>query len=78
MQGYCVERADFRIFKLERERDARIAGPFFTESLQAAADGRGSVDEPDWVEVKIRIHRSVVDSVIERFGESHVLERGGG
>ncbi len=30
----------------------------------------------DWVEVKIRIHRSVVDRVIERFGESHVLEMG--
>ncbi|MDI4647947.1 helix-turn-helix transcriptional regulator [Cohnella hashimotonis] len=77
LQAFCVERADYRIFKLARMRGLQVLQDHFSprEFKPLPMDG-GSWMNQDRVDVKIRIHRSVVDQVIERFGEAHVLEMG--
>lgn len=77
LQGYCVERADFRIFKLARASGMHVLQDRFSpRNFKPLSMDGGAWMSRHWVEVKIRIHRSVVDRVIERFGESHVLEKG--
>ncbi|MDG0810560.1 WYL domain-containing protein [Cohnella rhizosphaerae] len=77
LQGYCVERADYRIFKLARMSGLRVLeGQFATRDFKPLPMDGGEWMSREEVAVKIRVHRSVVDRVIERFGESHVLEMG--
>jgi len=77
LQCYCVEREDFRIFKLARmsrlmvSRDVFVPRSFTTLPMDGAA-----WMSQEWVEVTIRIHRSAIDKVIERFGEGHILNMG--
>ncbi|MDN4605129.1 YafY family protein [Paenibacillus sp. F6_3S_P_1C] len=77
LQSYCVDREDFRIFKL-----ARMSGILVSENVFAPRDftplpmDGASWMNQDWVEVTIRVHRSVIDKVIERFGGAHILHMG--
>ncbi|MEK0314827.1 helix-turn-helix transcriptional regulator [Cohnella sp. 56] len=77
LQGYCVDRADYRIFKLARMSRLQVQREAFAprDFKPLPMDG-GAWMSGEWVEVKIRIHRSVADRVIERFGEDYILERG--
>ena len=77
VQGYCIDRADTRVFKLARMSGLQVSPDRFTprDFIPLSMDGS------DWMsreraEVTIRIDRSVADHVIERFGKSHILEWG--
>lgn len=74
LQGYCVEKMDYRIFKLARMSKLQVLRETF-ESRNFSPlpmDGRDWMNQ-DWVEVTIRIDLSVMDKVIERFGEGNVI-----
>lgn len=78
LQAYCTQRADYRIFKLARMQGLRVLPDVFArrDFEPLPMDGGAWMNRERTVEVKIRIQRSAVDRVIERFGESHVLELG--
>jgi len=78
LQAFCVERHDYRIFKLARMNEVRLSEERFAPRNFAPLPMDGS----DWmtderVPVIIRIDKSVKDKVIERFGEEHIIARDG-
>lgn len=82
LQGYCHKRNDFRLFKLSRMSNLQIQGEFFApreyEKPQLDFDDILATVQ---TEIKIRIHRSVMDRVLdfcsyENFtpdGEAHYI-----
>lgn len=78
VQGYCLKRQDYRVFKLARmSRLVVLAETFKPRDFKPLA-----MDGTDWmnrdvVPVKIRIALSVKDRVIERFGEANILAEEG-
>jgi len=75
LQSYCLNKEDFRIFKLARMRNLQAAHDHFEPRpfTPLPMDG-GDWMSQNWVTVTIRIHRSVMDRVIERFGIDHILQ----
>lgn len=74
LQAFSVERNDYRIFKLARMSELRLAEETFTPRNFEALPMDGS----DWmtkefVPVIIKIDKSIKDKVIERFGEENIL-----
>ncbi len=78
LQGYCADRKDFRIFKLARMSGLQVSSEAFAprKFTPLPMDGAEWMSR-DWVEVTVRLHRSVADKVIERFGEGHILRAEG-
>jgi len=74
LQSYCTEREDYRIFKLARMRGLQADREHFEPRAftPLPMDGSGWMSR-DWVDVTVRIHRSVMDRVIERYGSEHIL-----
>jgi len=77
LQCYCAEKEDYRIFKLARMSRLQVLRDSFVPRnfTPLPMDGAAWMSQ-EWVEVTIRIHRSVVDKVIERFGEGYILHLG--
>ncbi|AIQ59284.1 helix-turn-helix transcriptional regulator [Paenibacillus borealis] len=75
LQGYCLDRQDYRIFKLARMSGLQVTKEQFTPRAftPLPMDGSDWLNQ-DWVEVTIRLERSVMDRVIERFGVDHILQ----
>ena len=65
-QGYCHTRNDFRLFKLARTANLKILEETFTprENPKPQLDITDMVETLQ-TEIKIRIHRSVMDRVLE-------------
>ena len=66
LQGYCHKRNDFRLFKLSRTSNLQIREEFFTPQYYQ----KPQLDISDIVatmqtEIKIRIHKSVMDRVLD-------------
>jgi predicted DNA-binding transcriptional regulator YafY len=66
LQGYCRTRNDFRLFKLSRMSDLQI----LTETFMPRDDQKPQLDfaaaaETMQIKIKIRIHRSVMDRVLD-------------
>ena len=66
LQGYCHKRNDFRLFKLSRTSNLQIREEFFTPRDYK----KPQLDISDIVatmqtEIKIRIHKSVMDRVLD-------------
>ena len=74
VQGYCTDKSDYRIFKLARMSKLQALRTTFEprDFSPLPMDGANWMSQ-DWVTVTIRIDRSVMDRVIERFGEGHIL-----
>lgn len=74
LQAYCTERGDYRIFKLARMRGLRLLPETFVPRRFAplAMDGSGFMDR-ETVPVTVRLSLSVMDKVVERFGERNIL-----
>lgn len=74
IQGYCVVKEDYRVFKLARMSKLQVLPEAFTprdfSPLPMSGDDWMS---RDWVAVAVRLHISMMDKVIERFGEKHVI-----
>ena len=65
-QGYCHQRNDFRLFKLSRTSNLQIREEFFAPRVYQ----KPQMDVADIVatmqkEIKIRIHRSIMDRVLD-------------
>ncbi|MCL6586606.1 MAG: YafY family transcriptional regulator [Anoxybacillus sp.] len=74
LQAFCVERNDYRIFKLARMGEMRLSEETFIPRSFVPLPMDGS----DWmtkekVPVVIRIDKSIKDKVIERFGEENII-----
>lgn len=74
MQAYCLDKKDYRIFKLARMSGLQVTKEQFVPRAftPLPMDG-GDWLSQGWVEVTIRLDRSVMDRVIERFGADHIL-----
>lgn len=74
LQAYCVERADYRIFKLARMNGPRALPETFAprDFTPLAMDG-GEWMERERVEVTVRLALSAKDKVIERYGEGNIV-----
>lgn len=75
LQSYCVKRQDYRIFKLARMSKLQVLREnFVPRDFTPLPMNKVDWMNQNWVTVRIRIHRSVMDKVIERFGEDHILQ----
>ncbi|MEK4042110.1 YafY family protein [Paenibacillus sp. FSL H8-0048] len=74
LQAYCLVKQDYRIFKLARMSGLQVTKEQFAPKVftPLPMDG-GDWLSQGWVEVTIRLDRSVMDRVIERFGADHIL-----
>lgn len=75
LQSYCADKKDYRVFKLARMSKLQVLRETFAPRDFTPLP----MDGADWmsqnrVAVTIRIHRSMMDKVIERFGEGHLLK----
>ena len=76
-QGYCRKRNDFRLFKLSRTSKLEIQEDFFTprEYQQPQLDASDILATMQ-IRIKIRIHRSVMDRVLDYCSHEHVSPDG--
>lgn len=74
LQAYCLDKQDYRIFKLARMSGLQVTKEQFTPKAftPLPMDGGDWLNQ-GWVDVTIRLDRSVMDRVIERFGADHIL-----
>ena len=71
-QGYCYKRDDFRLFKLSRTSSLKIQEEFFTprEHQKPQLDVT-DIMEAMQIKIKIRIHKSVMDRVLDYCAYEH-------
>lgn len=78
LQGYCWRRSDFRLFKLSRMTNLRMQAETFTqreyEKPRLDFDGRLEAMQ---TKIKIRIHRSVVERILDYCAYEDLLPDGG-
>ncbi|MFD2413680.1 helix-turn-helix transcriptional regulator [Paenibacillus rhizoplanae] len=74
LQAYCLDKKDYRIFKLARMSGLQVTKEQFVPKAftPLPMDGGDWLNQ-GWVDVTIRLERSVMDRVIERFGADHIL-----
>ena len=71
-QGYCHVRKDFRLFKLSRMSNLQIQKESFTpRDYQKPQLDFGDILETMQTEIKIRIHKSVMDRVLDYCTNEH-------
>ena len=71
-QGYCHARNDFRLFKLSRTSNLQIQEVFFTpRDYQKPQLDITDILETMQTTIKIRIHQSVMDSVLDYCAYEH-------
>lgn len=84
LQGYCRERNDYRLFRLSRMSNLQIQEETFTpRDYQKPTLDFAEILETMQIEIKIRIHKSILDRVLdfctyEQFspdGDDHFLVR---
>ncbi len=76
-QGYCLTRNDFRLFKVTRMANLRM----LAESFTPRAAPKPQLDFSDaaaamQIYIKLRIHQSVLDRVLDVCGYEHVSPDG--
>ncbi|KNZ40239.1 helix-turn-helix transcriptional regulator [Acetobacterium bakii] len=71
-QGYCHQRNDFRLFKLSRMSNLQIQAEFFTpRDYQKPQLDFTDILTTMQTEIKIRIHQSVMDRVLDYCPDEH-------
>ncbi len=66
LQGYCRERNDFRLFKLSRMANLRLLEETFSpREYQKPILDFADILETMQTEIKLRIHKSILDMVLE-------------
>ena len=66
LQGYCHKRDDFRLFKLSRISNLQLREEFFTpRDYQKPQLDFTDILETMQTKIKIRIHKSIMDRVID-------------
>jgi Predicted transcriptional regulator len=78
LQGYCRRRSDFRLFKLSRMTNLNMQAETFTpreyEKPRLNSDGRLEAMQ---TKIKIRIHRSIVERILDYCAYEDLLPDGG-
>ena len=77
IQGFCLMRQDFRIFKIFRMQNIEVLG----ESFQLRPFQEDTVQHPNFndtnfMEVTLLVHESIIDKIISRFGEECLVPKG--
>ena len=76
-QGYCLMRNDFRIFKISRVSNLQILEEFFTpRDYQKPQLDFFGILETMQIEIKIRIHKSIMERVLDFCAYEHFLPDG--
>ncbi|MDO5111831.1 MAG: YafY family protein [Clostridia bacterium] len=77
LQGYCHERKDFRLFKLSRIADLQMKEETFTprDYQKPTLDFSESLEALQ-TKIKLRIHRSVMDRVLDFCAYEHLSPDG--
>ncbi|MDD2969378.1 MAG: YafY family protein [Lachnospiraceae bacterium] len=76
-QGYCLKRNDFRLFKLSRTMNLKIQEGFFIpREYQKPQLEFADILESMQIKIKIRIHQSVMDRVLDYCTYDHFLPDG--
>ncbi|MBO9605428.1 MAG: YafY family transcriptional regulator [Paenibacillaceae bacterium] len=73
LQAYCLDRGDYRIFKLARMRGLRLLAETFAPRRFEPLPMDGAFMNRATVEVTVRLTLSVMDRVVERFGEQNIV-----
>ncbi|TLG75288.1 helix-turn-helix transcriptional regulator [Culicoidibacter larvae] len=73
LQAYCLEKNDFRIFKLSRFSNLEVLADTFIPRAFTPKPMDGS----DWITrhmltIKLRIHKSLREKIIDRVGEENI------
>ena len=78
LQAFCVDRNDYRVFKLARMNEVQLSEESFSPRnfVPLPMDGSDWMTE-ERVPVLIRIDKSIKDKVVERFGAEHIVARDG-
>ena len=72
LQGYCLKRNDFRLFKLSRIANLQIQEEFFTpRDYQNPQLDFADILATMQTKIKIRIHKSVMDRVLDFCAYEH-------
>jgi predicted DNA-binding transcriptional regulator YafY len=72
LQGYCQKRNDFRLFKISRISNLQIQEEFFTpRDYQKPQLDFADVLATMQIKIKIRIHKSVMDRVLDYCAYEH-------
>lgn len=75
LQAWCVDKRDYRIFKLARMSGLQVLEEaFVSREFQPLSMDGGEWMRTDWVRVTLRLDRSVMDRVIERFGSEYIVQ----
>ncbi len=73
-QGYCYERNDFRLFRLSRIANLHMKEEkFVPRDFQKAIFDSREIFETMTVRIKLRIHESVMDRVLDYCSYDHFL-----
>lgn len=71
-QGYCLKRNDFRLFKISRISNLQIQAEFFTpRDYQKPQLDFADILATMQTKIKIRIHKSVMDRVLDFCAYEH-------
>lgn len=73
--GWCKEREDFRLFKLNRMEDARISGQVFVKRQTSLPDLSNERIFPGGIQVKILFEAECEWRLIEEFGRGSFQKR---
>ncbi|MGC6768642.1 helix-turn-helix transcriptional regulator [Enterococcus sp. LJL128] len=67
-QAYCLEKQDFRIFKLSRMKNVIVTeDTFVPRAAPPAALGKNTIKEADFTTIFLEVDYSVKDQLLERF-----------
>ena len=74
LQGYCYKRNDFRLFRLSRISNLHMEKETFVpRDFQKANFDFGDIFETMTVRIKLRIHKSIMDRVLDYCSYDHFL-----
>lgn len=77
VQGYCLTRQDFRTFKLLRVDSISVLEEMFTpRDFPAERLDQALFHQKSLVPAKLRIHESIRDAIVARFGEDCLTPNG--
>ena len=72
LQGYCLKRNDFRLFKISRISNLQVQEGFFTpRDYQKPQLDFADILETMQTKIKIRIHKSIMDTVLDFCAYEH-------
>ncbi|TSB45925.1 helix-turn-helix transcriptional regulator [Alkalicoccobacillus porphyridii] len=73
--GHCLEREDFRTFKITRMTNFKRKGFFVPRSYKESKKEKQPVEHPRMISITLMIDVSVRDQFIERYGKRSVTRK---